>query len=131
MLRDICLETNWYAGSLDEKRRPRGGHGSYPIMVRELKVFWATSLSMGMKKLPNVKANWAKSKEIFYCNVIASLFTRKHFMTLTQCLHITNPSTYVPDNMFPHFDKMHQTRWLIDAIRGVASDSGIWGICYN
>jgi hypothetical protein len=40
-------------------------------------------LYMGMKKLPNVKANWAKSKEILYCNVIASLFTRKCFMTLT------------------------------------------------
>jgi hypothetical protein len=118
MLRDICLETNRYAGSLDENRRPRGGRGWYPVTVKELKVFLAISLYMGMKKLPNVKAYWAKSEEIFYCNVIAGLFTRKRFMTLTRCLHITDPSMYVADNTSPHFDKMHQTRWLIDAIRG-------------
>jgi hypothetical protein len=117
MLRDICLETNRYAGSLNENGRPRGGRGWYPVTVRELKAFLATSLYMGMKKLPNVKAYWAKSEDIFYCNVIAGLFTRKHFMTLTRCLHITDPSTYVADNTSPHFDKMHQTRWLIDAIR--------------
>jgi hypothetical protein len=117
MLRDICLETNRYAGSLDEKGRPRGGRGWYPVTVRELKVFLATTLYMGMKKLPNVKAYWAKSEDIFYYNVIAGLFTRKRFMALTRCLHITDPSTYVADNTSPLFDKMHQTRWLIDAIR--------------
>jgi hypothetical protein len=122
MLRDICLETNRYAGSLDEKGRARGGHGWYPVTVRELKVFLATSLYMGMKKLPNVKAYWAKSEEIFYCNVIAGLFTRKRFTTLMRCLHITDPSTYVADNTSPHFDKMHQTRWLIDAIRGACKE---------
>jgi hypothetical protein len=83
MLRDICLETNRYAGSLDENRRLRGGRGWHPITVKELKVFFAISLYMGMKKLQNVKAYWAKSEEIFYCNVIAGLFTRKCFMTLT------------------------------------------------
>jgi hypothetical protein len=107
MLRDICLETNRYVGSLYEKGRPRGGRGWYPITVRELKVFLATSLYMTMKKLPNVKAYWAKSEEIFYYNVIVGLFTRKRFMTLTQCLHITDPSTYVADNMSPHFDNIH------------------------
>jgi hypothetical protein len=39
-------------------------------------------------------------------------------MLLTRCLHITDPSTYVADNMSPLFDKIHQTRWLIDALRG-------------
>jgi hypothetical protein len=33
--------------------------------VRELKAFLATALYMGMKKLPNVKAYWTKSEEIF------------------------------------------------------------------
>jgi hypothetical protein len=65
MLRDICLETNRYASSLDEKGRPRGRVGWYPITVRELKAFLATALYMGMKKLPNVKAYWTKSEEIF------------------------------------------------------------------
>jgi hypothetical protein len=117
MLRDICVETNHYAGSLDEDGVPRDKVGWYPVIVKELKVFIATNLYMGMKKLPNVKAYWAKSEEIFYCHVIAGLFTRKWFMALTRCLHITNPSMYTEDNTSPDFDKMHQTRWLINALR--------------
>jgi hypothetical protein len=95
----------------------RGKVGWYPVTVKELKVFMATNLYMGMKKLPNVKAYWAKSEDIFYCHVIAGLFMRERFMVLTRCLHITNPTTYVEDNTSPHFDKIHQTRWLINAIR--------------
>jgi hypothetical protein len=102
---------------LDENGIPMGRDGWYPMTIKELKVFMACTLYMGMKKLPNVKAYWAKSEEIFYCHVIAGLFTRKCFMALTRCLHITNPATYVEDRTSPHFDKMHQTRWLIDAIR--------------
>jgi hypothetical protein len=117
MLRDICVETNRYAGSLDENGVPRGRIGWYLVIVKELKVFMATNLYVGMKKLPNVKAYWTNSKEIFYCHVITGLFTRESFMALTQCLYITNPSTYIEDNTSPHFDKMHQTRWLINAIR--------------
>jgi hypothetical protein len=56
MLQDICLETNWYADSLDENGRLRAKTRWYPIMVRELKVFLAISLYMGMKKLPNMQA---------------------------------------------------------------------------
>lgn len=56
MLWDICLETNQYAVLLDKKRRLRDRPGWYPVTVKELKVFLATSLYMGMKKLPNVKA---------------------------------------------------------------------------
>jgi hypothetical protein len=85
--------------------------------MRELKMFLVMSLYMGMKKLPNVKAYWTKSKEIFYCIIIAGLFTRKRFMTLNQCLHITDSSMYVVDNMSPHVNKMHQRKWLIDTIR--------------
>lgn len=76
MLRDICRETNCYAGSLDEDGRPRGRDGWYPVTMKELQVFMACSLYMGMKKLPNVKAYWTKLEEIFYCHVIAGLFRK-------------------------------------------------------
>jgi hypothetical protein len=117
MLRNICIETNRYAGSLDEHGVPMGREGWYPVTVRELKVFMACALYMGMKKLPNKKAYWAKSEKVFYCHIIAGLFTRKRYMALTRCLHITNPCTYVEDRTSPDFNKMHQTRWLINDIR--------------
>jgi hypothetical protein len=99
-------EANRYSGSLDENGMPRGKVGWYPVTVKELKVFMATNLYMGMKKLSNVKAYWAKSKTIFYCHVITGLFTKERLMALTRCLHITNPAPYVEDNTSPHFDKM-------------------------
>jgi hypothetical protein len=116
-LRKICRETNCYAGSLDENGNPRGRGGWYPMTEKELKVFMVVIFYMGMKKLPNMKANWAKSEEFFYCNVISGLFTQKRFLALLRCLHVTDPATYVEDRSSPEFDKMHQMRWLINEMR--------------
>lgn len=41
MLRDICRETNRYAGSLYENGAPMGRDGWYPMTEKELKVFMA------------------------------------------------------------------------------------------
>ena len=107
MLRDICIETNWYAGSLDEVEVTRGRKEWYPLMVRELKAFLACSLYMNMKKLPNKNLYWAKLEKIFYCHLIIGLFTKNRYMTFTQCLHITD-STYVENKNPLHFDEMQQ-----------------------
>ena len=56
MLTDILIETNRYAGSLDEAEVPMDRKGWYPVTVRELKAFLACSLYIDMKKLPNKKA---------------------------------------------------------------------------
>jgi hypothetical protein len=116
-LRKICRETNRYVGSLDENGVPRGRAEWYPMTVKELKVFMAIIFYMEMKKLPNMKAYWAKSEEFFYCNVISGLFTRKTFLALLRCLHVTDPATYCEDRSSPNFDKMHHTRWLINEMK--------------
>jgi hypothetical protein len=36
---------------------------------------------------------------------------------LTRCFHITNPATYVREKGFPGYDKLGQTRWLVERIR--------------
>jgi hypothetical protein len=125
-LKKVCRETNRYAGSLDENEIPRGRAGWYPMMEKELKVFMAVIFYMGMKKLPNIKAYWAKSEEFFYCNVISGLFMRKRFLALLRCLHVTDPATYVEDRSSLDFDKMHKTRWLINEMKA-ARESGNWG----
>jgi hypothetical protein len=117
LIRKIWDETNRYAGSLDEDGKPRGHDGWYPTTVSELQVFISISLYMGMKRLPNVKAYWAKSEPFFYCAVIGGLLTRKRYLALTRCLHITDPATYTIPVGSPNYDKMHQTRWLVDRIR--------------
>jgi hypothetical protein len=116
-LKRICRETNRYSSSLDKNGVLRGKGGWYPITEKELKVFMAVILYMGMKKLPNMKAYWAKSEEFFYCNVIAGLFMRKRFLALLRCLHVTDPATYVEDRSSPAFNKMHQTQWLINEMK--------------
>jgi hypothetical protein len=93
---------------------------------KELKVFMVVIFYMGMKKLPNMKAYWAKSKDFFYCNVIAGLFIRRRFMALLRCLHVTDPTTYVEDRSSPEFNKMHQTLWLINEMKTACKESGSW-----
>ena len=94
-----------------------GREGWYPVMWKELRVFLAMILYMDMKKLPNMKAYWAKSKKLFYCKEIPSLFSRQRFLALLWCLHITDPTTYTMDKNNPEYDKMHQTRSLINTIQ--------------
>ena len=86
------------------------------MIWKELRIFLAVILYMGMKKLPNMKAYWAKSEKLFYYKEITSLFPRKQFLALLRCLHITNPATYTMDKNDLEYDKMHQTRGLISAI---------------
>jgi hypothetical protein len=70
-----------------------------------------------MKRLPNVKAYWAKSEPFFYCAVIGGLLTRKWYLALTRCLHITDPATYTVPVGSPSYDKIHQTWWLVNRSR--------------
>ena len=53
---------------------------------------------------------------MFCCEVIANLLTRERFYTLRTYLHITNPATYEEDWGHPDFDKMCQTRPLLEKI---------------
>jgi hypothetical protein len=75
---------------------------------KELRIFLAVSLYMGMKKKPNVRSYWAKLEPLFYCSVIANLLTQRQFLSLRKCLHLTNPCEYVTDKTSPQYDKMHQ-----------------------
>ena len=55
---------------------------------------------------------------IFHFHTISNIFTCKKFEDLRRCLHITNPLQYENvgrENLV--YDKIHQTRWLVDAIR--------------
>jgi hypothetical protein len=43
--------------------------------------------------------------------------TRERFCEIRRCLHITNPAQYEHiQKGKPSYDKMHQTRWLVDEI---------------
>jgi hypothetical protein len=99
VMRKIRDETNRYASSLDENGKT----------VKELEVYISVSQYMGMKRLPNVKAYWAKSEPFFNCSVIGRLLTWKRYLALTRCLHVTDPATYTVAVWAPNYDKMHQT----------------------
>jgi hypothetical protein len=44
--------------------------------------------------------------------------TRERFCEIRRCLHITNPATYEhSEKGQPGYDKMRQTRWLVEEIR--------------
>jgi hypothetical protein len=78
----------------------------------------AITLYMGMKKQPNVKSYWMRAPSIFHCPVICKLMTRKRYIALTRCLHITNPTNYVTDRNLEGYNKMGQVRGMVDVVRG-------------
>jgi hypothetical protein len=118
LLMDIVEETNRYATTIDGEGRSPGGATWKELTVLELKVFLAITLYMGMKKQPNVKIYWMRAPSIFHCDVINKNMTRKRYIALTRCLHITNPAMYVTDRNLAGYDKMGQVRSMVDMVRG-------------
>ena len=117
LLKDIAYETNCFVRSLDNEGKAWRRKGWYLVTWKELRVFLAMILYMDMKKLPNMKAYWTKSEKLFYDKEIASLFSRQRFLALLKCLYITDPATYTIDKNDLEYDKMHQTRSLINTIQ--------------
>lgn len=118
VLRDIVTKTNRYATVLDVHENTKRGPAWTTCLVKELHVFIAIIMYMGMKRQPNMKTYWHKKGSIFHCSTISSLMSRRHFEQITKYLHLTNPAKYVHDKALPGYDKMGQLRWLINEIRG-------------
>jgi hypothetical protein len=88
------------------------------LTIPRLKAFLGISVFMGMKKQPNLKSYWHKPRSIFHYPIISQAFTRERFMTIRNCLYITNPATYANvERGEVGFDKIQQIRWLVDKIR--------------
>jgi hypothetical protein len=124
ILQDIVNETNWYATSCNGDGILQGGAGWQLFTVAEFKAWLAIWLYMGMKRQPNMKSYWMKEGSIFHCPIISRTMSWDRFKALTRCFHITNPTTYVREKGLPDYDKLGQTRWLVDSIR--ESCKGVW-----
>jgi hypothetical protein len=114
----IVEETNRYATApMDTNGNTLGGTQWEDLTVAGLKAFMALALYMGLKKQPNYKTYWMRDT-LFHCPVISNIITRARFMELRRCLHITNPTVYENiERGDPGYDKIRQTRWLVDAVR--------------
>jgi hypothetical protein len=67
-----------------------------------------------------MKTYWSKLEPLFQCETISKRLTRDRFYALRRTLHITDPSTYtIVDPAHPEYDKMRQTRWLLDHMNEV------------
>ena len=54
----------------------------------------------------------------FQCPRIFSIFSKLWFLDLRRCLHLTNEKLHEHvDRGGPRFDKLHQTRWFLNAIQ--------------
>jgi hypothetical protein len=95
LLRAIVVETSQYAKEEDGDGNTPGGPSWTPLTVRELWAFIACCFFMGMKKQPNQKTYWEKEGSFFHCPRISNIFSRHRFQSLVNCLHLTNPATYV------------------------------------
>jgi hypothetical protein len=111
-------ETNRYAIShlLGEVVLPQGNNWVLFTMA-EFKARLAIWLYMGIKRQPNLKSYWMKEGSFLHCPTISKIMSQKRFMALTKCFHITNPATYVREKGLPGYDKLGQTRWLVEKIR--------------
>jgi hypothetical protein len=118
VLRKIVVETNKYAMEPDGRGNTTGGPHWEVLTISGLKAFMAVQMYMGMKKQPNMKSYWQRMGSFFHCPFISKIFTREQFYALRRCLHITNPASYSNvDRGTPGYDKLHQVRWLVEAIR--------------
>ena len=116
-LRDIVNETNRYATSRNGDGILPWGAGWQLFTVVEFKVWLVIWLYMGMKRQPNMKSYWMNEGSIFHCPIISKTMSHDCFKALTRCFHITNPTAYVREKGLPDYDKLRQTRWLVDSIR--------------
>ena len=58
-----------------------------------------------------------KKASIFHCPIISKTISQDRFKALIRCFHITNPATYMREKDLLGYDKLGQTRWLVDNIR--------------
>ena len=118
LLRKIVDETNRYATKIKGDGTIEGGSKLKDITVACLKAFIAMHIYMGIKRQPNSKVYWDREGSFFHCLTISNIMTHERFCEIRRCLHITNPEVYEHiQKGEPDYDKMHQTRWLVDEIR--------------
>jgi hypothetical protein len=117
LLPAIVVETNRYATEEFGDVNMPGGPSWTTLTVRELRAFIACCFFMGMKKQPHQKTYWEKKGSFFRCPRISNIFSRDRFQSLVNCLHLTNPATYVRDRNLPGYDKMGQVRWVVEQVR--------------
>ena len=103
-----------------------GGREWKECTPQELKAFMICSIYIGIKKLPNMRLYWMKSKPLFYCHVIAGIFSCNHFMALRRCLYITNPSKVCQERELSEYDKLWQMRWLLTWITNKCGE--LWNV---
>jgi Transposase IS4 len=75
VVRDIMTEINRYATSVDANANTKGGPSWTACLVKELHVFIAIIMYMGMKRQLNMKSYWHKKGSIFHCATILSLMS--------------------------------------------------------
>ena len=109
-------ETNRYATShTSDGVLSRGDHWDSFTMV-EIKVWLAIWLYIDMKWQPNMKSYWMKEGSVVHYLTILKIMTQDRFMTLITCFHIIDPTTYIKERDLLEYDKLGQTRWLINKI---------------
>jgi len=131
ILRGICSKTNRYATEKLRRRKhgianatcpndnetcTHGGIRWNPVDVGKLKAFIAIFLYMGLKKLPNIRMYWEKSKSFLYCHVLSQLISCNQFLLLSKCLHITNLASICVDHKSLAYDKVNKVRWLLNEL---------------
>ena len=117
LLRRIVAETNWYATTVGLEGNTLGSPTWQHFTMAGLKVFFAISILMELKKQPNVKTYWQRKGSFFHCPMISQTFTWDPYQQITKCLHVTILATYVTNREEPEYDKMGQMRWLVDKIK--------------
>jgi hypothetical protein len=88
----------------------QGGETWDALLVAEFKAWLAIWLYMRMKRQSNMKNYWIKEGSVSHCSTISKIMSRRRFMALIRCFHITNPATYMRVKDLPGYDKLGQIR---------------------
>lgn len=88
----------------------RGGARWSDLTVIELQAYMVCALYMGSKGQLNYYTYWMRDS-LWHC---LGIFSRLRFQQLRRCLHLTNLHGIGRGDI--GYDKIGQTRWLVDAI---------------
>jgi hypothetical protein len=57
-----------------------------------------------------------------YCKLISQVMSLTRWEAITRCLHLVNNADVVHDVKDPRFDRIAQTRWLVERFNDVSRE---------
>lgn len=112
LMEHIVFQTNLYA---TQSQKPH-----IPTNIKEMKIFLAINILMGIKKLPSYRDYWSARSEL-RDSYISQIMSWHRFDFILGNFHL-NDNSVQPKRGEPHYDKLYKVRPFINIISKTFSE---------